>query len=279
MPRTSRFIVSIVLSLAIGLTAVSGFADQSPRYANQVAVLMYHHVHDTDKSSGTITPALFRDQLAYLQDEGYSFITLDQFRGFMDGSGEVPDNAVLVTFDDGYESFNTFALPVLQQLQIPAVNFIITDSLAHPKEDVPPKMSADDIRRATAAPASIEAQCHTDAFHGKRDNGKALLLQDSSETDDAYRKRLAADTASCIAKLRAIVDKPVDTLAYPFGIYDSKAAAAIGSAGIRFAFTIAPGMAVASGNPMNIPRINGGNPHITPKALQKAIVRRIVAGP
>ncbi len=36
-------------------------------YRDQVAVLMYHHVHDTDQSSSTVSSALFRDQLSYLK--------------------------------------------------------------------------------------------------------------------------------------------------------------------------------------------------------------------
>ncbi len=38
----------------------------------------------------------------------------------------VPSNAVLVTFDDGYQSFYTAAYPILKSLRIPAVNFVIT---------------------------------------------------------------------------------------------------------------------------------------------------------
>lgn len=75
-------------------------------YQDQVAVLMYHHIHDKDQSSSTITTKLFQDQMQMLTDKGYHFISLPEFRNFMQGS-TVPDNAVLITFDDGYQSFYT----------------------------------------------------------------------------------------------------------------------------------------------------------------------------
>lgn len=53
-------------------------------YKEQVAVIMYHHVDDMARSSGTVTTKLFRDQLAYLKEKkGYQFITLKQFKEYL----------------------------------------------------------------------------------------------------------------------------------------------------------------------------------------------------
>jgi peptidoglycan/xylan/chitin deacetylase (PgdA/CDA1 family) len=238
---------------------------------------MYHHVSDVDTSSGTITSQLFRDQLTYLQSKGHHFITLDEFKKFLGGAA-VPEKAVLVTFDDGYESFYTLAFPVLKQLHIPAVNFIITETLDHPQEDIPPKLSREQLIEMTSTSDLIKAECHTHAFHGKRENGKAYLVQDTDETDQQYKDRMMADTQTCIANVEQVdAGTVVDTLAYPFGISDKNTAAAVQAAGIHYAFTIQPLMATRSADPYRIPRINAGAPQVTPEGLNSQIQQKIVA--
>jgi peptidoglycan/xylan/chitin deacetylase (PgdA/CDA1 family) len=264
-----------LLLCIIGLTFVQTFDKHEARYANQVAVLMYHHIHDEDTSSSTITTQLFHDQLEYLQKNGHHFISLDEYKQFMGGSS-VPDNAVMVTFDDGYESFYTNAFPVLKQLHIPAVNFIITGTLDHPLDDIPAKLSREQIIEMTTSSNLIDAQCHTNAFHDKRENGQALLLKDSSETDQQYVERMTADTQACIANVKQVNPREIDALAYPYGIYDDQTAQVVRGAGVRYAFTIEPLMALRSDNPLKIPRINAGNPQVSPQGLNSMIAKKIV---
>jgi peptidoglycan/xylan/chitin deacetylase (PgdA/CDA1 family) len=237
---------------------------------------MYHHIDDEDTSSSTITSQLFREQLAYLRSKGHHFITLDEFKKFLAGAA-VPDKAVLVTFDDGYESFYTLAFPVLKEMQIPAVNFIITETLDHPQEDVPTKLSREQIIAMTSTSDLVDTGCHTHAYHGKRENGKAFLLQDPDETDQQYVDRMVSDTRTCIANVKQLDPGNVDYLAYPFGISDTNTAKAMQIAGVHYAFTIQPLMATRSVDPYRIPRINAGSPDVSPEGLNTQIRRKIVA--
>jgi hypothetical protein len=84
----------------------------------------------------------------------------------------------------------------------------------------------------------IDAGCHTHAFHGKHENGKAFLLQDTEETDQQYVDRMVSDTQTCIANVQQLDSGSIDTLAYPFGISDKTTAKAIQIAGLHYAFTI-----------------------------------------
>ncbi|MFD0870161.1 MULTISPECIES: polysaccharide deacetylase family protein [Paenibacillus] len=280
-----KFFVRSLFVTIIGLTLlVSSLSAYQPNtmYREQVAVIMYHHVDDTIQSSGTITVDLFQRQLTYLQQQGYQFITLDQFKQYLAG-GPVPDNAVLVTFDDGYESFYSNAYPVLSQLNIPAVNFAITKDTLNPQASYIPAMSQQQIAEMiTAAPGRIEVQCHTHALHDKVD-GQALLTArldlDSGkrESEEDYRQRIMADTRTCRSVLEQVNPSPIDSLAYPFGIYDRDAAEALQSAGIEYAFTIAPGMATRQTDRLAIPRINAGGPYISPAKLHKSIQNQIQA--
>ncbi|MCR8634701.1 polysaccharide deacetylase family protein [Paenibacillus radicis (ex Xue et al. 2023)] len=269
-----------ILGLSIILPSLYA-ANSSVIFKDQVAVIMYHHVDDEAKSSGTVTTQLFKDQLSLLKNKGYQFITLQQFKEFMQGAS-VPHNAVLVTFDDGYESFYTNAYPILKSMRIPAVNFVITGDLEDPLASYIPSMSRDEIIEMTSDTNFIDLQCHTNSMHQKLPDDSAMLVgriitNGTKETEDEYKQRVLSDTGQCVSKLSELYPEPIDSYAYPFGIYDKLSSQYIQQAGMRFAFTIVPEMATRDLEPLQIPRINAGNSAISPEGLETSIRRRVVA--
>jgi peptidoglycan/xylan/chitin deacetylase (PgdA/CDA1 family) len=277
-----RIAISILVSLiglTLLLTPLQAKRSGDIYYQDQVAVLMYHHVHEKDTSSSTITSSLFQNQLQSLLSKGYHFISLEEFKQYMEGA-TVPSNAVLVTFDDGYQSFYTAAYPILKSLRIPAVNFVITNDLTNPLGSYIPSMSKEQISEMTHATNFIDIGCHTDNLHHKLPNGEAALVgRLDAENDDAYKQRVYKDTQACIGKLAGLTDAPLDAMAYPYGITTPAATEQVAKAGIRYAFTISPEMATRSADHLLIPRINAGSPGITPELLHRSIQRRVLAQP
>ncbi len=89
-------------------------------------VLLYHAIarEEGDFLAGldsNTTPEQFERDLAYLA-RYHTVVSLDALE-----SGNWPDNAAAVTFDDGYRTVFTEALPRLQQRGMPAVLYLITD--------------------------------------------------------------------------------------------------------------------------------------------------------
>ena len=278
-----KWVIRSFIFLIIGLSLmIPAFAKEKQIwYRDQVAVLMYHHIHDKDKSTATITTALFQSQLEYLLNHGYHFINLDQFKSFLSGA-PIPDNAVLVTFDDGYESFHQNAFPILQKLKIPAVNFVITGTLAHPDANYLHNLSRAEIEDISSKTNEIQFQCHTDNLHGKSPQGGALLttqiiINGQKESLTQYKQRILQDTQTCIQSLNGLQNHTVEFLAYPYGIYSPLAENLLQQAGIHYAFTVIPEITTRQVNLMQIPRINAGSPWITPQSLHHTIIRRVVS--
>ncbi|MCL6458930.1 MAG: polysaccharide deacetylase family protein, partial [Gorillibacterium sp.] len=244
-------------------------------YRNQVAVLMYHHLSDDKKSSSTITTTLFREQLNELTQRNYHFIDLKTLKSFLSG-GPVPDNAVFVSFDDGYESYHQLALPIMQEFNVPSINFLITSFMDGTKTINIPVMNLVTVRKILAETPLAEFGTHTHDLHFKKD-GVALLLNNHTETDAEYNSRIRKDLDTSIAILKSVAAGGSDALAYPFGIYDQAAIKLAAESGIRYAFTINPGMTTHRTNPMAIPRINVGSPTITADMVDFMIRQRIVA--
>ncbi|MGF7031105.1 peptidoglycan/xylan/chitin deacetylase (PgdA/CDA1 family) [Paenibacillus mucilaginosus] len=277
----------LMACLLLAVILYAGYDTLVPKadetYRDQVAVLMYHHVHDKDHSASTVSTALFREQLSYLQSRGYHFISLTDFKQFL-GGAPVPDKAVLVTFDDGYKSFHDFAYPVLRELQVPAVNFIITKDLDAPLAPPIPALSPEEIRAMLQEmPGLIDIQCHTNALHFKEGKNAALtaplpLEGGRTETAEQAEQRVRQDSEACAHKLDGLYgrDGAGDTFAYPYGIYSPRTQEIISAAGFKYAFTIIGEMATRFRDPLAIPRINAGNPGIDPRKLDVTIRQRVV---
>ncbi|TCZ75300.1 polysaccharide deacetylase family protein [Paenibacillus albiflavus] len=275
------FTCAVLLIIAcIVINPRSAASKSQFNYRNQVTVLVYHHIHKTDKSSVTITPELFREQLTFLAGKGFHFISFSEFQDYMNGKS-VPNNAVLVTFDDGYESFMLEAMPVLEDLKIPAINHIITDTFREQQARHLSFLSKEQIGQITKQSSLFQFGCHSDSLHAKLPNGTASLIgritmpNGQMESDQEYRERISNDTKNCINNIAEASSFIPNFYAYPFGSFNEEAKQIIRDAGIKYAFTTAEGIMTRKMDPMKIPRINAGSPWITPQKLLVSIKRKI----
>jgi peptidoglycan/xylan/chitin deacetylase (PgdA/CDA1 family) len=77
-----------------------------------------------------ITPGQLKDQLTLLGKTGV-FVSAGQIRDALREGAQLPDKALVVTFDDGLREQYDMAWPILQRLGIPAIFFVNTAPIAH----------------------------------------------------------------------------------------------------------------------------------------------------
>ena len=124
-----NWIIYLCATLAIGLTA---FYFIGMRPLRVTPILMYHSVSN-DKSTLCVTPETFKRQMKFLDDNGYSVITIEELvKAIKDGKQYLPRTVVL-TFDDGLADNFTYAFPVLVKHGMPATIFLVTGNMD--KED------------------------------------------------------------------------------------------------------------------------------------------------
>jgi peptidoglycan/xylan/chitin deacetylase (PgdA/CDA1 family) len=102
------------------------------RLSGRAAVLMYHRVLPAELAARTfstdgivVTAEAFRMQMRVVREQ-LNPLTIAQFARCM-REGIFPDRACLVTFDDGWYDNREYALPILREMQVPAVVFLATD--------------------------------------------------------------------------------------------------------------------------------------------------------
>ena len=90
-------------------------------------IVMYHYTRDLVHSrypeiKGLDLP-LFREQVAFLK-QSFNIITMEQAISAVEGTCDLPENAALLTFDDGYIDNYTFAFPILENAGVQGSFFI-----------------------------------------------------------------------------------------------------------------------------------------------------------
>lgn len=76
----------------------------------------------------SVPPSAFERQIAFLA-QNYRCISMDDLSEVLESGRELPPNAVVVTFDDGYRDNYEFAYPVLRHYRVPAIFYLATACL------------------------------------------------------------------------------------------------------------------------------------------------------
>jgi len=95
--------------------------------SGQVTIVMYHYVRDYQVSAYPGINGLdvrdFASQIGYFA-RYYVFVTLEECWNALDGKNNLPENAVLLTFDDGYADHYEYVFPLLKQKGIQGTFFV-----------------------------------------------------------------------------------------------------------------------------------------------------------
>ena len=97
-------------------------------------VVNYHYIRDEIPTDGIypITPSFFKKQLELIHKNGYDFVSLEDINNTIKTKeNKLPKKSCLITFDDGLKESYENGLPILDDMGIPAVFFIISDTIAY----------------------------------------------------------------------------------------------------------------------------------------------------
>ena len=123
MKLIDKLILPVALALIVSVAgivarvAVATNASAQPE-GIELPIVMYHHIlkDQSRLNKYTISPDEFRRDMQYLQDNGYTPVLMQDLLLFVQEGVPLPDKPVMITFDDGYESFHEYAYPILIQL-------------------------------------------------------------------------------------------------------------------------------------------------------------------
>jgi len=143
-------------------------------WATEIPVLAYHDILEKKGADPfEVTANDFARHMQYLKDEGYTPVSLSLIGRVHAGEASLPAKPVLLTFDDGLQSFVQYALPVLRQHGFPSVLSIVTawvDGRAVPEAYRGRLLGWEALRALVDLPL-VEIISHSDDLHhGIRSN-------------------------------------------------------------------------------------------------------------
>lgn len=134
----------------IGVVATTAtFAENSKIDATTLTVIGYHEITDHKDAlipSYAVTAQQFSEHIDWLQNNGYHFINVDQLIKAHQGKYTLPTKPVLLTVDDGYQSFYQNAYPIIRAKKIPVV-LAVVGSWLEPKADQKVDFGGEEITR------------------------------------------------------------------------------------------------------------------------------------
>lgn len=202
-------------------------------------ILMYHVINSPPAGAPFpglyVTPEEFAEQMRALARAGYHAVTQDQlWANWREGTPLPAGKPIVLSFDNGYQSQYTQALPVLRGWGWVGVENIQLTGL-------PPSqggLSTAQVRGLVAAGWELDTQgiSHAD-----------LTSLDAAE--------LRAQVAGARGTIERRYDVPVNWFCYPSGQYDATVLAAVRAAGYRGSTTVVPGWAQPEEDPYRLPRL------------------------
>jgi peptidoglycan/xylan/chitin deacetylase (PgdA/CDA1 family) len=201
-------------------------------------VLMYHVINPPPAGApfpGLYVPAPeFSEQMQALAKAGFHAVTLQQLWRHWQQGTPLPAKPVVITFDNGYQSQYSNALPVLRKLGWKAVeNMQITG--------LPPSqggLSQEQIRGLVSAGWELDTQGFSHA---------ELIALTPSELH--YQVAISRQT------IQRRYHVPVRWFCYPSGHYNAAVIAAVKEAGYLGSTTVVPGWAGPTSDPYTLPRL------------------------
>lgn len=193
------------LALTLGLTLT---ACNDSLAADSAVITLYHHVASDTPPSTSISPSDFRAHLDYLKNNGFNVIGLDTMIDSIRNHRPLPDKAVVITFDDGYESIYSTAFPMLREYGYPFTLFLSTGPI---DQGLGNYMTWEQIREMADAGVIIANHMVEHPY---------MLEREPGESERQWVERRRQELLTAEQRILEETGQSHHFLAYPYGEFD-----------------------------------------------------------
>jgi biofilm PGA synthesis lipoprotein PgaB len=236
---------------------------QQAAAGSEFIALAFHDIVDTRPEltyDGVTTDHLI-DQLEWLRINNYHPVSINDLLAARDNLRPLPENPILLCWDDAYVSFYTRVLPLLKAYNYPAVLAVVgswvtpdADSMVQYGDRLVPRdnfMSWSQLKEA-AASGLVEIASHSNNLHralladpfGDKLPAAIAHIYDPVnkvyETDEQFSSRVRADLQASSDILAAKLGLRPRVLVWPFGRYNEAGRQAAEAVGMSVTLTLDP---------------------------------------
>ena len=216
------FFVCLIMLLGALLNTLSTYVSVFSPVGAEIPIIMYHQISENKSIWGdyVIPLSQLEEDFKYMKNHNINPISFEQLKLYVEKGEKLPENPIIITFDDGERSFLTKVLPLLEEYNFPAnVNLVgslvalytengdTDDRYAYLNETDIKLLSNNDL---------VSLGCHSYNLHslsGRRGMGKIY-----GESEEEYKKLIYNDIEKFNENFERITGEKTDIMAYPYGI-------------------------------------------------------------
>ena len=212
-----------------------------------IPVLQYHNVcsnNDIQKHNQFMTVSVdrFKKDMDFIKNK-YTTIFVSDLWNYVNNNIDLPDNCIMVTFDDGYGSIYEYVYPIVVELKIKTTISLIVNKINEPKGNEPKrnaiaKLQWDQIKEMYNS-GYIDFQSHSYDMHEKPIDDNSIrrgCLKKDDESDEEYVKSVQQDYLQSKNEIENQINNTVMSYFYPFGKCSRLSNSALVGAGCPITF-------------------------------------------
>lgn len=216
------FFICLIMLLGAFLNTLSPYVAVFSQGMENVPIIMYHQISENKSIWGdyVIPLSVLEEDFKYMEMNNINPISFRQLQLYAEKGEKLPENPIIITFDDGERSFLTKVLPLLEEYNFPAnVNLVGSLIELYTKngdtDDRYAYLNEEDIK-TLAKKELVTLGCHSFNLHslsGRRGMGKIY-----GESEEDYRKLINTDLEKFDAIFEKITGSKTNIMAFPYGI-------------------------------------------------------------
>ncbi|MEM7698383.1 MAG: polysaccharide deacetylase family protein [Verrucomicrobiota bacterium] len=194
----------------------------------RVSILGYHYfVEGTSRNDMGLNEGHFREQMQAIKDSEIPVISMRQFLEWKQGIADIPAEAIMITFDDGWKSTHTLALPVLIEYGYPFTVFLYKNYVGIGGRS----LSFDEVR-------DIAANGGTICSHSVSHQNMASRAGRSVAAHDEWLRVELEESHEFLVENFGDTGAVEKAFAFPFGVYSDRAQELAREYGYEACFTV-----------------------------------------
>lgn len=254
----AAFCVMIVYTAVLSVL-LGGFTPQMSVMSEEksgvsLPVIMYHSILKDTARSGkyVITPSTLDSDIKYLHSKGYTTVSAAQVIDYVENNSPLPQNPIMLTFDDGCYNNYFYAVPILKDNNARGIFSIVgaytdeyTDSdISNPNYGY---LKWSDVYEMYVS-ENCEIGNHSYDFHksdAKRNGSKKRSNEDTEEYKQIFRQDTEILQNKCYENCGFY---PI-IYTYPYGLYSKESIDVLKDMGFKMSFSCEEGINKITHNP------------------------------
>lgn len=176
--------------------------------ASIVSILGYHDFREKGGEAMVINSTKFREQMQFIKDSNIPVITMADLLAWKNGEKNIPDEAFVITMDDGWQGVHRFAFPVLKEFGFSFTLYLYKNYV---------NIGGRSLTWAEIQEMIDSGLCTVGSHSVSHDSMTAR----KGRSDADYEAYLLRELQDSKDFLEAHLKLPITSFAYPYGNYKS----------------------------------------------------------